>query len=104
VNRQPSSLWLPNDRLRLITAGRSALSAALFVGSSPCWRANVHRAGSSFSTSVHTPAVLAQVQAAPSSSKARTSARSHPSMCLFSQRRPRAPSRTLYHSPNSMSA
>src|SRR5439155_13744662 len=65
TNRHPASLWHPNDRRRHNTAGRTARSAALLVGSTPPTQANVHNAGSNRSRFVQTTSVLAQPHTVP---------------------------------------
>src|SRR5512135_3685039 len=90
---------LPPLILRQITAGRSARSEALFVGSTPSTRAKVHRPSSTLRISKHVAAVLAQPQLWPSSSAALTSRRNR---AAIASNRPRSmvPSRRRCHQRN----
>src|SRR6266542_5056933 len=57
TKREPSALCVPKLPLRQSTPGRIALSAVLFVGSTPATCTNVHNASRRFRMSRHVPAV-----------------------------------------------
>ena len=65
TNRLPSELCVPYQLLRQITAGRSARSARLLVGSSPSLRLNVHKASQCVSRSWLVACNLSQRLRAP---------------------------------------
>src|SRR4030095_3724875 len=59
TKRQPPSLCVPKLPVRHSTPGRSALSAVLFVGSTPSTCTKVHNASRRFKISWQVPSVLA---------------------------------------------
>src|SRR4029450_1246710 len=59
TKREPSSLCVPKLPVRHSTPGRSALSAVLFVGSTPSTCTKVHNASRRFKISWQVPSVLA---------------------------------------------
>src|SRR5712691_3981 len=76
TKREPSSLCVPKLPLRHSTPGRSDLSAALFVGSTPSTCTKVHNASRRFRMSRHVPAVLGTPPRLPASNNRSTSRRS----------------------------
>ena len=57
TKREPSALCVPKLPLRQSTPGRIALSAVLFVGSTPATWTNVHNASRRFKMSRHVPSL-----------------------------------------------
>lgn len=93
TNPLPASLFVPKERLHQITALRSALSAALLVGSTPSMQVKVQRESSSLRILRQVRAVFRLVDVVAATSSSLTCCRTG-SISDSNATRDRVPSRT----------